>query len=144
MEAVKDFVEEIVETDVKPELIAQIIETDEIKKTRSSPSKKIKTIEERLDMHEQEMKGLRDYIRRLEDFFIYKLQGKVLPDPPISLFENKKRHYKDEPEPEVTEEAKPVEEKKHRKLRRDQAVPIPAAQTGTKKRGRPKGSKNKK
>ena len=148
-----DFVEDIVETDVKPEDIAHIIETDldKEKKTRNSPSKKIQTIEERLDIHEQEMKGLRDYIRRLEDFFIYKLKGTVLPEPPVSLLEDKKRHYKDEPEPEereITTSAgpaiEPPVEKKKRKLRRDQAVAIPAPETGKKKRGRPKGSKNKK
>jgi hypothetical protein len=144
-----DFVEDIVETDVKPEDVAHIIETDleKEKKTRNSPSKKIQTIEHRTELIEEEMKNLRHYIRRLEDAFILKFGKKDLPESPPSVIEDNKRIFKDlelEPEPvETTEEVAPVIEKKKRKLRRDQAVAIPAPETGKKKRGRPKGSKNK-
>lgn len=151
MDSVKEpkYIEDVIETDVSPETIAKIVETDveteEQKKTRNSPSKKIKTIEHRVELVEEEMKNLRDYIRRLEDFFILKI-GSKLPDPPTTVIEPNKRVLKNLDEVAIPEE--PVIEKKHRKPREKKVVPVPqpvsVLEPGKKRRGRPPGSKNKK
>lgn len=137
----------VVDAEINDAVMAEVkhvVETDEIKKKRNSPSKKIHTLEEKLAIHEEEMRNLRHYIMRLEDFFIHKLGGKKEDlKTPVSVLPDEKRILNLEPE---TEEENPVsvpEEPKKERKKRTKLVPAIPKPEGTKKRGRPKGSKNK-
>jgi hypothetical protein len=154
VEEEKEFTEDILETDVKPP-VEVVIETDvDQKKTRNSPSKKIQTIEHRVELIEEEMRNIREYVRRLEDAFIYKI-GLPLPNPPLTVIEPKKRKIviPDETEAVVVSttekpvEIKPIEIPKGKILSIQEVNELREQQKEQlvvkKKRGRPPGSKNK-
>ena len=81
------------------------VETEEEKKTRNSPSRKIKQLEEKMDLFYIELKGLRDYMFRFEDYYVYKLGGeKPLPPPPETLLSKENIFHKKKRKEKITEE----------------------------------------
>lgn len=116
-------------------MIQIISETEEEKKTRNSPSKKVAALESRMDVFQQELQGLRDYVRRLEDHYIYKI-GNNLPDPPVSVLPLVSMTHKRKKREKITEEEPLVElTEELDKMKKEEPV--------KKKRGRPKKNKSK-